>query len=87
MFYDYDQNHQVETQYQDCVAGRLYFGSECRLIGDVNMKQNGRSYGVKGQDANAGIADSTWEQVNLDHENHRKRRIYRFALKDAPPFP
>jgi hypothetical protein len=61
MFFDYDQNCQIETHYQNCVTTKFSnFGSTCIMTGDVLQRQNGYSYEVKGQDAKAGVADTTW---------------------------
>lgn len=60
MFYDYDQSSQIELHYQNCVNKIEKFGASTHMVGDVNMQQNGWQYDVKGQDARAGVADTTW---------------------------
>jgi hypothetical protein len=78
---------QVETLYQTNINGTYPFGKECYLTGDVNQNQNGFQYEIKGTNANASLGNSTWTQRNIIHENRRIRKIFRFALADAPKFP
>lgn len=87
MFYDFDQNFQIETHYQNCMAGIDKFGSTCNLIGDVNKQKNGFLYDVKGKNGKTSLANTTWTQQNVTHSDRKIRKIYRFALADAPPFP
>jgi len=55
------------------------------ITGDNGQKQNGFSYDVWGKDANCSRTNSTWVQKNCDTK--RERKIFRYELKDAIPFP
>ena len=57
------------------------------MKGDMNHQQNGSDYEFSGTDAKASIKDSTWTIKNITHTEHQVRKIYRFSLSDAPPFP
>jgi hypothetical protein len=87
MFFDYNENFTIETHYQNCLTKVSNFESVVHLAGDVNKHDNGFRYEVKGQDAKAGPTDTTWQQQNVVHPDRKVRKIYRFALADAPPFP
>jgi len=56
------------------------------LVGDVNKRKNGFDYKVLGTNANASLGNSSWYQQNVTHKDQRIRKIFRFDLKDAPPF-
>ena len=78
VFYDSDQNFQIEMHYSQCVSGVQPFGKTQTITGDQNKKQNGFAYDAWGSSARAGLHDTTWRQKNLTHSAHRERRIFRF---------
>ena len=67
MFYDYDQNHQVETLYQNCKAVPQIQPYETKAIlkGDLNQNRTEYDYEVRGANADAGINNTTWTQKNI----------------------
>ena len=87
MFFDYAENCTIELHYQNCLTKVSNFGSVALMDGDFNKHHNGFKYEVKGQDEKAGTTDTTWQQQNVVHADKKVRKIYRFALADAPPFP
>lgn len=65
MFYDYDQNLQIETLYQNCKAQVQPYESLVILKGDLNQNRTEYDYEVRGANANAGINNTTWTQKNI----------------------
>ena len=64
-----------------CLDGTLAFMKTQRITGDLNKKQNGFSYDVYGSSKETGLGDTTWYQRNMNHANHRVRRIFRFDYR------
>lgn len=78
IFYDSDQNWQIEHHYQMCLQ-MSRFGTAQKVTGDQQGNKNGFVYDVYGTSRDAAYDNSTWVQKNMTHENHRIRRIFRFG--------
>ena len=56
-----------------------------RITGDMCKIKSEFNYDVYGQNALTGFKDTTWRQKNVDHVNHRVRKIFRFGSQ-TPQF-